>query len=816
MHEHRHAMSWLLWRAWRHLLCFLGSQNAYVTPASKSFNATLPRLLQPPHPPNLETPCARRQSRRPRPEHSSRPRSNGNDAPRRRQPPRRHGRRDEHPDVDTAKVGGRATQPGVPAHAARAARARAVPPDPRLRDRLLGAVPADARRAVRRRRAGPRAGRRAELLCAQGQRLQRLLREARMGVDDAGLCPVPAHAPERRRRPRPHAEAAARRRALGGRDGLVVPRDAVVLRRAHRRPWLPLDGRQVRARGAGDGEGGRGRRRDAHGGGVQGGRRPVGGRARHLGARLPAGARHRVPDARGGLAGAAVERRPARGAVRRHAGRGAQERRRRGRDARGTGRGQVRAGGRGEDGAGGDGAEPVDAADDGHLLPHVVRKAYGARDGHGGSVCGVRRAPVRAGAEAHRGIAGDIDGNTGLHRRGSDEALIPGLSTTGHGEPAPGLQYSNWQQWSSKQASDTAAHGPLPPMTSSGRLTTSLSSHIVQPPSEADLTIMSRVRAPVNLPELVTTAFAKARLDGELHYFPTQVTTLRVGSIPFQLRFSPALANKPRGPPPDARSPRPHQPADPFADPPPGLFIADLGPAHYLVLNKFAVVPEHFILATRAFRPQTHVLEAADLDAARACLGAYEAAGGGALFAFFNCGQHSGASQPHRHIQLLPVARMRDGLDAGGAWHVLAERRDLDEAPFVTFSETIGTGMPSADLRAAYLRLYRRACRAVAAHAGARPADEEAPAEGEARISYNMAMTSGTLVVCPRLAEGGAVLRRGEAVGRLALNGTVLAGTALVKGEAEWEALRGDPRALADALRLIGVPREGFDEGTEL
>ncbi|POR36316.1 Uncharacterized protein TPAR_03485, partial [Tolypocladium paradoxum] len=221
---------------------------------------------------------------------------------------------------------------------------------------------------------------------------------------------------------------------------------------------------------------------------------------------------------------------------------------------------------------------------------------------------------------------------------------------------------------------------------------------------------MARVKAPVNLPELVATTFAKARLDGALHYFPTQVTILPVGSIPFQLRFSPALANKPKGPPPDASSPRPPTPADPFAHPPPGLFIASLGPAHYLVLNKFAVVPEHFILATTAFRPQTHVLEAADLDATRACIRAYAAAGGGGLFAFFNCGQHSGASQPHRHVQLLPVARMRDGLDAsaGGAWHVLAERADRDSAPFVAFSERVSMDMPSADLHAAYLRLYRR------------------------------------------------------------------------------------------------------------
>lgn len=52
--------------------------------------------------------------------------------------------------------------------------------------------------------------------------------------------------------------------------------------------------------------------------------------------------------------------------------------------------------------------------------------------------------------------------------------------------------------------------------------------------------------------------------------------------------------------------------------------MADLGPAHFLVLNKFAVVPEHFILATTEFKPQTHILESSDLEATLACIEAYE------------------------------------------------------------------------------------------------------------------------------------------------------------------------------------------------
>ncbi|EGR48514.1 uncharacterized protein TRIREDRAFT_107206 [Trichoderma reesei QM6a] len=326
---------------------------------------------------------------------------------------------------------------------------------------------------------------------------------------------------------------------------------------------------------------------------------------------------------------------------------------------------------------------------------------------------------------------------------------------------------------------------------------------------------MSLLKAPSNLPELVKTTFSKALAANELHYFPTQVTILHINSIPFQLRFSPALANKPKGPPPDPAHPR--KPFDPFANPPASLFITDLGHQHYLVLNKFAVVPEHFILATKEFKLQTHLLEESDLQATLACIDAGgKAAQEDGLFAFFNGGDHSGASQPHRHIQLLPISRMRDGLETSSSWEVLAQQADsLDKTPFVAFSEPISIDTSSENLHAAYLRLYRKACQAVAQHTHAgstAPTDDEVPSTGEAKISYNMAMTKDRLVICPRLSDG-CEIRDAETsspIGFLALNGTVLAGTALVKSEAEWEALKKSPDQLLDVLKSIGVPREEY------
>lgn len=259
-----------------------------------------------------------------------------------------------------------------------------------------------------------------------------------------------------------------------------------------------------------------------------------------------------------------------------------------------------------------------------------------------------------------------------------------------------------------------------------------------------------------------------------------------------------------------------------------------MGDDHQLILNKFAIVPEHFLLVTNRFEPQTGLLDYGDLVATYNCIRAYEKENR-EVFVFFNSGPHSGASQPHRHLQLLPVERMRDGLEGGdeaGGWGVLADRlvaADRGDGsgsgsgsllPFVTFSERLGADVDYRALRSAYLRLYRKACRAVGGDAaplkgqGAGASAEEQgewdsmeDEEEEAKISYNLAMTRDAMVICPRVAEGDMIRDKdGKEVGRLALNGTVLAGTALVKSQAEWDVLREDGgRQLWDILGKIGI-----------
>ncbi|KAI1335699.1 ATP adenylyltransferase-domain-containing protein [Xylariaceae sp. FL0016] len=325
---------------------------------------------------------------------------------------------------------------------------------------------------------------------------------------------------------------------------------------------------------------------------------------------------------------------------------------------------------------------------------------------------------------------------------------------------------------------------------------------------------MPPLRAPPNLSALVKAAFTQARTNGDLTYYPTQVAVLKPGSISFQLRFSPALASKPRAPDPKS-SDSSKKPFNPFEAPPAALLVASL-PSHNLVLNKFAVVPDHFILATATVKPQTHVLEESDIAATYACIASYAAARED-LFAFFNSGSHSGASQPHRHLQLLPVQRMREGLedaDGGSGWEVLVDRvREMQEGsradlPLQILTAEISEDMTPRERHDTYVELYKQAVRASQGNSSSPGGLEErdVPGVGEAKISYNFAMTKTSMALCPRVAEGSTIQDdKGKDIGVVSLNGTVLAGTALVKNEAEWDVLRANPAMLLDVLKQIGI-----------
>lgn len=80
------------------------------------------------------------------------------------------------------------------------------------------------------------------------------------------------------------------------------------------------------------------------------------------------------------------------------------------------------------------------------------------------------------------------------------------------------------------------------------------------------------------------------------------------------------------------------------------LEVARFGHSHLLLLNKYPVQAGHLLLITQRWQPQAGWLQSGDWEAVSTVMADTEG------LWFFNSCATAGASQPHRHLQLLPRA----------------------------------------------------------------------------------------------------------------------------------------------------------------
>lgn len=257
------------------------------------------------------------------------------------------------------------------------------------------------------------------------------------------------------------------------------------------------------------------------------------------------------------------------------------------------------------------------------------------------------------------------------------------------------------------------------------------------------------------------------------------------------------------------------------------------------MLNKYPIIANHFILATREWKAQVDLLERGDLEATFACIKAWRSSheqeeegvqgkGEGGLFAFFNSGTESGASQPHRHIQFLPIEAMRTAQEGEGElssrWQplidVVAGRESYsregflydDRLPFAHFAQPLPPNPSAETLHSIYLSLYRAAVAVASEGSNSSSAESD---HGPAAIDYNLAMTEAAMIICPRRNGSATISVQGKEAkevvepGVISLNGTILGGTLMVKMEAEWEELRREPELLSGVLGRVGYPVGG-------
>ncbi|KZO92600.1 HIT-like protein [Calocera viscosa TUFC12733] len=301
----------------------------------------------------------------------------------------------------------------------------------------------------------------------------------------------------------------------------------------------------------------------------------------------------------------------------------------------------------------------------------------------------------------------------------------------------------------------------------------------------------------------------EASESGDLLYFPSDFYTYEENGIDFHIRHCPALLQKPALPAPDFSQ----QPVkkDPFAPPyVEKLVIGELkqedGESQYVaLLNKYSVVQNHFLLVTKDYASQSSAPTPGDLAVTYSLLQAGQRAGT-EMFAFYNCGEQSGASQHHKHLQFLwPDA----GAPAGGPpierlaqqAHVKDESKpfSLSQLPYAHYVYRLPPFAVSSQPQE-LLHIFANGFIQLLDLVFETLRRQPEPLYGSA--SYNVLVTLRHLHVIPRMREAHKLRETGE---ELSINALGFAGMLLVKSEKELEAVRKE--GVSVILRGVGCER---------
>ena len=144
---------------------------------------------------------------------------------------------------------------------------------------------------------------------------------------------------------------------------------------------------------------------------------------------------------------------------------------------------------------------------------------------------------------------------------------------------------------------------------------------------------------------------------GALLSIPTNCEFIEQNGVNFLVRISAKLRIKE-----EAKKKQEKQSAitaekfNPFLPYDKDLFVADISDTHVCILNKYNVVEHHLLIITRAFEEQESLLTLQDFIAMWACLAQIDG------LVFYNGGKVAGASQPHKHLQLIKLPLTPSGL----------------------------------------------------------------------------------------------------------------------------------------------------------
>lgn len=154
---------------------------------------------------------------------------------------------------------------------------------------------------------------------------------------------------------------------------------------------------------------------------------------------------------------------------------------------------------------------------------------------------------------------------------------------------------------------------------------------------------------------IIRSKYSKCFESQFLKFYESKLATIKVGDncSPFQLRFCPAIVAKKNEVSVTHPNPKsPSKPINPFLPFDRNLLVSDLNSEYALIFNKFCVVPEHLLIITKEFVHQAAPYSPRDFEVVDEILIALKDK---KPLAFYNSGPEAGASQEHRHFQVIPT-----------------------------------------------------------------------------------------------------------------------------------------------------------------
>ncbi len=273
----------------------------------------------------------------------------------------------------------------------------------------------------------------------------------------------------------------------------------------------------------------------------------------------------------------------------------------------------------------------------------------------------------------------------------------------------------------------------------------------------------------LSLQEALEVRTRDALACGAVQPIETEQIAIEDGGMRFVVRKVSSLARKEL-----ARRAGGPAPANPFLPPEPELLVGEISDTHRALLNKFNVIERHLLIVTRRFEHQECLLNLDDFTALAACMAQIDGLG------FYNGGTEAGASQPHKHLQLVPLPLADDGPAVPVEALFPGDARGIAVLQGLTFDHAWAPLPPglfdSADTAGAALHdLYRRLLERVRLGA-VRVGDEERQS-----APYNLLLTRRWMLLVPRSREH---------YQGISVNALGFAGSLFVKDDAQLAAIR--------------------------